>query len=330
MSRRVQTPKDTPESASKPSPSKFNVPFPVVALLIAVVFVAAVALLRRPSDTLGDRPLAAAAEQSAKTPAGVNVEATATLPPDRPRPAGEAPFAGRPDTVTSAPVVPEEPEPEQNAVIDHLIDDFRGYQKQLDGYKLDGVVQTNDGITLSKKDDDGSSESEDGYRRGVLESPVLPFNHPSNAVQPIWRVELPNSDTSFHVEVSLSADGDEWTEWNQVEPSGDDISPTYPDGRPNPNYGARAGNAMAHGLSLYPYMRYRVTLASTNETDTPLLQEFKVTYLDSTDGQGYLASEEPEVPEVQNPNASAPAVPDQEPTGAAGPSPDAPQAPAAR
>lgn len=231
---------------------------------------------------------------------------TAALPPEgsQKTPADPAVSSAPEPAPSPTPFVPEEPEPEQNARIGHIIDDFRGYSKNLDGYKLDGLVRTNEGIALAPSSDDNTSES-DGFRRGVLESPVLPFAHPSNAVQPIWRAKVPDSEASLRVELALSADAQNWSQWYQIEPTGDDISPTYPDGSPNPNYGAVSGGIIANGLSLYPYMRYRVTLASTGEDVTPVLEEFKVTYLDSTLGQGYPADQPP--PEEMQADVQSPA-----------------------
>ncbi|MGI8905195.1 MAG: hypothetical protein ACR2IE_01750 [Candidatus Sumerlaeaceae bacterium] len=194
------------------------------------------------------------------------------------------------DTAVSVPADADaattEPYRERNATIGRLFDDFRGFQKSLDGYKLEHLERTVDGLELAD-DDSASSPSEGGSRRGTLESPVIVLAQPSNAVQPIWRVKsVP--DSGCMVEVALSADQEKWSQWYAIEPSGDDISPTYPDGRPNPNYGAISGSGIANGLELYPYARYRLTLTSTSKA-SPVLQEFRLTYVDTTEGLGKIA-----------------------------------------
>lgn len=190
-----------------------------------------------------------------------------------------------PATTAAEEAPPEPPEREENARIGYVIDDFRNFDKPLEGYKLENLERTVDGIALAKADP--STTSPDGtFRRGTIESPVLPLGHPSNAVQPIWRAEIPEEAGAI-IEVALSADQQNWSEWYPIQPSGDEISPTYPDGRPNPNYGAISGGSIANGLDLYPYARYRVTLTSNTDA-SPVLQEFKLTYLDSTDGQGKI------------------------------------------
>lgn len=195
------------------------------------------------------------------------------------------------DSNTSAPLQPDPNEREFNAKIGYVIDDFRGFHKSLDGYTLEGLKRTEEGLTLD--DDSETSITAAGAILGVLQSPTLPLSFPSNAVQPIWRAKSPE-DGSIHVELSLSPDQENWSHWYPSEPTGDDISPTYPDGRPNPNYGAISGGAIANGLKLLPYVRYRVTLTAHGDK-RPVLQEFKITHLDTTEGQGQLATEPPGV-----------------------------------
>ncbi|MGI8907360.1 MAG: hypothetical protein ACR2IE_12820 [Candidatus Sumerlaeaceae bacterium] len=194
-------------------------------------------------------------------------------------------------TNSDAPNAPEQttntetPAQEARVSVSHLVDNFRNFDKPLTGYKLDNVERTVDGLALSKKDDT-TSPGDGGVRRGTLESPVLTMAQPSNAVQPIWRIKG-STDSSVNVEIALSADQEKWSQWYPIEPSGDEISPTYPDGRPNPNYGAVSGSSVANGLDLYPYVRYRLTLTSTGK-GSPVVQEFKLTHVDSTDGMGRI------------------------------------------
>lgn len=171
-------------------------------------------------------------------------------------------------------------EPVENATIGYLINDFRLPQKALADYKFKNLKLTDEGITLA--------DASGAPRTGTLESPALPLLHPSNMVGPIWRQQLPEG-TSIEVEISLSPDNQNWSAWFKSEPNDhDEILPAYPDGRPNPHYGAIAGEAIANGLKLSAYVKYRVTLSSENKT-APVFQEVKIFHVDSTQGQGYVS-----------------------------------------
>ena len=173
-------------------------------------------------------------------------------------------------------------EPEANAQISYLTDDFRGLRQLPQGYKLENVKLTNQGITLGEA---GSG----GVRKGTIETPALTLVQPSNLVAPIWRQQLP-AGTSVTVEVAISADNATWSPWYTSEPREDEIEPNYPDGRPNPHFGAISGSPFANGLKLSWYVRYRVTLASEN-AQSPVLQEIKIFHVDSTSGEGVPAAD---------------------------------------
>lgn len=177
--------------------------------------------------------------------------------------------------------------------------DFRNGQTPLDGFKLKNLEVTSAGITLPP-----APPGSDEPRIGVLESPPTPFKHPSNVIVPIWRGENP-AGTTLQVEVTFSPNNDEWTQWFPIEKSNDPIEPFYPDGSPNPNYGAFVGTPVGFGLELYPFVRYRVTLVSDNASASPNLSAMEFYHSDSTMGQGFLADDPPADREVMEAARSA-------------------------
>lgn len=94
----------------------------------------------------------------------------------------------------------------------------------------------------------------------MLEPPPLPFEFPANGVEPSWHAKT-RPDTNLMVELALSADGQNWGPWQGITPTG---------------------------------VKYRITLTSTSDV-APVLEQFKLTYLDSTEGQAPLASAENDV-----------------------------------
>lgn len=271
-----------------------------LAVAAVLILAAGVVLLRRPAVTsvpeLADSASGGAGELRRVSPAAALASGMAS-----PELAGKE---SAPVPTPAPALTPDPSEPEENAKISYHIDKFRAYSTPLDGYKLDNVQLVNDGIILGGAKSEETTATETTFRRGVLESPVITLAHASNAFQPIWRAALPTSDAGIQLELAMSPDGENWSKWFSIQPSGDDISPTYPDGTPNPNYGAVSGTVVCDGVRLYPFMRYRVTLSSTGEEISPVLEELKVTYLDSTAGEGYLAGPGPQ-PSPEVPPAEA-------------------------
>jgi hypothetical protein len=89
--------------------------------------------------------------------------------------------------------------------------------------------------------------------------------------------------------VAASPDGENWTSWYPTTGAHMDgeISPTYPDGSPNPNYGFILGDTAFFGNGLYTYFKYSVTLYSETK-EAPVVSNFRLYYQDSTMGDGYL------------------------------------------
>jgi hypothetical protein len=187
----------------------------------------------------------------------------------------------------------------------YVVHDFRNHQMQLTDFKLDNVVLTEDGITLGPAGvDEATTDGSPTPRVGTFESPPLALVAASNLVAPNWKEKLP-ANANVQIELSCSADQNEWTEWFPISRSDDEVSPTYPDGAPNPNYGNTPGTHVAFGLHLYPYARYRVTLAASG-VESPVFQQIRLYHTDGTGGNGVLANQMPDTP-AEPPPAPAPA-----------------------
>lgn len=188
------------------------------------------------------------------------------------------------NTSVSTSTVPERTESDPVAF---YVDDFRQYRTVLDEYTIEGLVQTAEGLALPPPDDPESTEP----RIGTLISPLLSLTMPSNAVSPIWRIrEAP--DSGVNIEVALSSDGENFTEFTPVGTGDGEIAQFFPDGSPNPNYGAIAGGIIAHGNSLYTHAVYRLTMTA-GAPKSPVLEEVKLFHTDSTMGKGTLAEVPP-------------------------------------
>lgn len=167
-------------------------------------------------------------------------------------------------------------------------DKWERFEKVPEGYQLEGVVHTEEGLTLAPADENSTGTGEVVSRRGSVESPPLLLDFPSNFMMPLWRHKAPQ-ETGIGVEMAVSPDGEQWSQWFPLEESGDEISPTYPDGSPNPNYGFVGGTGITNGTRLYSFAKYRVTLTSADRNAAPVLQEFKIYYVDSAGPDGVLA-----------------------------------------
>jgi|GEM_PF-5469163 len=152
-----------------------------------------------------------------------------------------------------------------------------------DGYKLHNVRLTDRGFELEP----GAPGQP---RIGMIESPPLVLDFPSNAVAPSWIDDLPEG-TSVLVEVSVSPDGENWGMWHTADVDHDSygqVSEFYPDGTPNPNYGYTPGGLFIWGNMLWTHWRYTVALYSDSH-ESPAMSSLRMYYQDSTMGGGRLA-----------------------------------------
>ncbi|MEQ8820119.1 MAG: hypothetical protein RLY93_07715 [Sumerlaeia bacterium] len=195
-------------------------------------------------------------------------------------PAATAPSGPEP----SPPAIDPESQPRTTLIYDFSSPD--GFPKAS---RLKGLYMTDEGLKVSAD----AETNAHGHRVGILETPSQPLDFPSNAVTPLWKVDLPEGGASqVHVEVAFSVNGTDWTKWYHFDADADSlgqIRPTYPDGRPNPNYGYVSGGLLVHGLTQYDHIRSRVVLEAA-EGEDPALHSIRYYYQDSTLGEGRLAS----------------------------------------
>jgi len=192
-------------------------------------------------------------------------------------------FLGLANAATSSPAWSVDPEHQPRA---YMTADFRGLDAPPEGFKLENVVLTDEGFTLPPP----APGEENKPRTGIIESPPQMFDFFSNAITPMWKEKLPDG-TDMFVEAQVSPDGVHWGPWQWVEIDEDafgQVSPTYPDGRPNPNYGYTIGTTLAWGLTQWGYVRYRVRLFSEGP-ESPVLSMFRIFFQDSTLGEGRIA-----------------------------------------
>jgi hypothetical protein len=209
----------------------------------------------------------------------------ATPPPaEPPRAEGGLRLPPPPDIVPA-----ETPAPEPAAPLDPemqprttYVREFRGLAELPPGFRAEGLALAPEGLQLAPGD---------GPRKGFLYSPDEPAEFPLSALAPLWKPVLPDG-TRIDLEFALSPDGKSWGPWTRViaDPeAADEISPTYPDGRPNPFYGFLPGGNFAYGEERWAAFRYRFVLASTG-APTPTLEAIRFYYQDTTLGQGTVGS----------------------------------------
>ena len=244
------------------SSSKLGVAVAAIVLLVAVIFFLN---QKKPQDVVKQDP----------APAAKPAETTQS-----PKTA-----VAKPERKIEIPESTEEPE--TNAVTAYLVEDFRDAKKdwKAAGYKLNNVKITDRGVTL-----------EDGATNGVLESPPMVLKLPSSMVAPLYKQEVPKG-ASVKIEASISGDNQTWSAWYPIEDSGNDISPVYPNGTPNPNYGYVPASYINLGLSLAGFVKYRATLSTAGgvkeyrSADGTFPSELRLTgmriyHLDTSQGAG--------------------------------------------
>lgn len=158
------------------------------------------------------------------------------------------------------------------------IQEFAGLEALPEGFMLEGLVLTERGIELSPGD---------GPRQGAITSPNEITEFPGNSFAPLWRQQLADG-TRIDVEFALSPDGVEWGPWTRViadDEAHGEISPTYPDGSPNPFFGYQPGGLFNWGAERWEAFRYRMVLSSENSA-SPVLEAVRFFYQDSTLGEG--------------------------------------------
>lgn len=176
---------------------------------------------------------------------------------------------------------------------------FQGLDAFPPGFEITGndIRLSDAGFTLAPP----APGEEDLPRSGMVESPPYSLDFLSNAMNPMWKESSPDG-TEVLVEISLSPDGEYWTDWFPTTGAhtAGDIEPYFPDGRPNPNYGYERGSMVFYGLEQFEFFRFAVTMYSESGA-SPVVSDFRMFYQDSTMGEGALAQvpNESEGPQTQ-------------------------------
>jgi len=259
----------------------------VLAALMAVV-------LRTPEPAPQAPPTRR--EVAVAEPAPVVAEPVVAAPEPEPAPAEAAPVEAE-VVEEEAPVSDEDyvepinwyngmnPEDQPRTYFDQSFSNLTAYP---DGFKVEGddMRLVGAGWTLAPP----SAGEEDKPRSAMVESPAMPLEFGSNAMNAMWREDSPEG-TEVLVEIALSPDGKNWTDWFPTIGGHlpQEIPATYPDGRPNPNYGYEQGDMVFWGLKQYSHFKYAITLYSET-TAAPVVSDFRMFYQDSTMGEGSLAT----------------------------------------
>jgi len=196
-----------------------------------------------------------------------------------PPPAAPAPVAAVEEPKPAPVVTPFNPEDQPRTT---YVREFKGVEKLPEGFKLDGLVLTANGIELPPP-----APGATGTRKGTATSPNEYTEFPGNSFAPLWRQRLADG-TRVDAEFALSPDGKTWGPWTQIiadDEAHGEISPTYPDGSPNPFHGFQPGGLFNYGDERWAAFRYRFVLTSENAA-SPVLEAVRFFYQDSTLGEG--------------------------------------------
>ncbi len=166
---------------------------------------------------------------------------------------------------------------------------FAGRTSYPPGFKITGddVRLGEQGWTLAP--------GEDGIpRSGMIESPPMKLEFPSNALNSLWN-EVSPEGTEVLFELAASPDGEHWTSWHPTtgaHTAGPIAEFNEATGERNPNYGFTRGDMVFFGVDLYQYYRYSIMLYSET-AESPSVSDFVLYQQDSTMGDGALVEYDP-------------------------------------
>lgn len=159
------------------------------------------------------------------------------------------------------------------------VEDFRSGELPP-GYALHGARLTERGFELEPAE----SGEKGQIRIGMVESPALELDFPSNTVGMAWLANLPEG-TSALVEISVSPDGKNWDMWHATGVEHDTHS-LYPEGSATPEIGQTPGRLfMTWGDQLWSHWRYRISLYA-EEGESPVISSIENAYQDTTGREG--------------------------------------------
>jgi hypothetical protein len=150
---------------------------------------------------------------------------------------------------------------------------------------LQDLAATDDGLILAE----GASSGR--YTSGVLDAPF-----PFNVLVPSWSADVPDGD-NLTVQIRTSKDGDRWSDWFQLVPNADWMTPEdqYIIGQMI----AVPGEDVTHS-----HLQFSVSFARYTGRPSPLLRSLNVTFFDSTQGPtaAELAARQAEIDAQQAPS----------------------------
>lgn len=171
-------------------------------------------------------------------------------------PAAASPQADRETSATRPP---------RRELTGYLVDDFRGWSVLPPGYRAEHLRVASGGITVD------TLPAAEQTRSATLLSPPLPLRPPPGGRPDTPGRELP-AGSSLTLEIRLSRDGNDWSDWNLVERQ------TAPDGplaalppQPDP-----AGlEAYQDSTTTGPTIQYRLTL-TVGSGGAPTLRDLRI------------------------------------------------------
>lgn len=114
---------------------------------------------------------------------------------------------------------------------------------------------------------------EKGQHKRTYTSPQFETDFEFNALAPYWEEKSVSDDTSRHVDIRVSSDGEDWTEWMELE-----VGPQARKDAPNPNRIAPETPLFIEGN----YFQYRIELERSSLSETsPEITDLEFTYIDS-------------------------------------------------
>ncbi len=147
--------------------------------------------------------------------------------------------------------------------IDALV--FKGTDFSSDNSTENGLIISDDGLSL----DDESFKAD--YESPIIEAPIA-----FNAIVPEWRTNMPDAE-QVTVSLRTSADGINWEAWTTADAHADWMVE---------DDDWMVGDMLVVGSAetTHSYLQYRIALTRNAVLDNPLLEELRLTLIDSTAG----------------------------------------------
>lgn len=158
--------------------------------------------------------------------------------------------------------------------------DFTNLSQLPEDLVIENLNLTDNGFELSP-----TQKEERKIRTGFLISSPIKMDYPCNEIKSAWIEKIPEG-TDILLELSLSADGNKWSEWQPIKLyTGDD----YPMEEIGANDEFTFGADFGRGRVLWLFFKYKITFTSENDS-TPVFSKIKFLFRDTTHGSGEMGS----------------------------------------